>query len=70
MVHKANLSEIDGIIETKATIAWLKSKGVWTIRLLASEQGNPIYQKMGSKAAKFSFLRVHRESTGNKQSLP
>nr|WP_092075125.1 GNAT family N-acetyltransferase [Dendrosporobacter quercicolus]NSL49544.1 GNAT family N-acetyltransferase [Dendrosporobacter quercicolus DSM 1736]SDN34400.1 Acetyltransferase (GNAT) domain-containing protein [Dendrosporobacter quercicolus] len=32
---------------TKATIAWLKSKGVWTIRLLASEQGKPIYQKMG-----------------------
>ncbi|QDR82988.1 GNAT family N-acetyltransferase [Sporomusa termitida] len=32
---------------TKATIAWLKSKGVRTIRLLASEQGKPIYQKMG-----------------------
>lgn len=32
---------------TKATIAWLKSKGVRTIRLLAYEQGRPIYQKLG-----------------------
>lgn len=32
---------------TKATISWLKSKGVMTIRLLASEQGEPIYQRMG-----------------------
>jgi len=39
MVQKANLSEID--------VSWLKSKGVMTIRLLASEQGRPIYQKIG-----------------------
>lgn len=32
---------------TKATISWLKSKGVMTIRLLAYEQGKPIYQKIG-----------------------
>lgn len=32
---------------TKATISWLGSKGIKTIRLLASEQGKPIYDKMG-----------------------
>lgn len=32
---------------TKAAISWLGSKGIKTIRLLASEQGKPIYDKMG-----------------------
>lgn len=42
-----------GLAETlsKAALAWLRSKGVHTVRLLASDAGRPLYEKLGFRAS-------------------
>ena len=42
---------------TKEVVGWLKSKGVTRIRLLASEAGRPIYEKLGFESSNEMILR-------------